>query len=169
MRRTETLTDRIGFTWAELTWDGDTLERLAVPGATVIGERVHDDLLGDAHAIVGDRELTRISAIDWARPTEIPAIAAPGRLPPGAGGAIMNVLAILAERAGVPSLRYAGPYPTSALWRTLTRSFRTTATEAGRAANANAPVESNTRTPSTGKEARVAGREPLARIASSNS
>ncbi len=129
MRRSEGLTDRIGFTWAELTWNGDTLERLAVPGATVICERVQDDLLGDAHAIVGDRELTRISAIDWARPTEIPAIAAPGRLPPGAGGAIMNVLAILAERAGVASLHYAGPYPTNALWRTLSRSFRTTGTE----------------------------------------
>lgn len=75
------------------------------------------------------RVLTTVSAIDWARPTEIPAIAAPGKLPPGAGGAIMNVLSILAERAGVTELRYAGPYPTHALFSTLARSFRTTTTE----------------------------------------
>ncbi len=75
------------------------------------------------------RVLTTISTIDWARPTEIPAIAAPGALPPGAGGAIMNVLAILAQRAGVTELRYAGPYPTHALFSTLARSFRTTTTE----------------------------------------
>lgn len=75
------------------------------------------------------RVLTTISTIDWARPTEIPAIAAPGALPPGAGGAIMNVLAILAQRAGVTELRYAGPYPTHALFSTLARSFRTTTAE----------------------------------------
>jgi hypothetical protein len=60
---------------------------------------------------------------------EIPAIAAPGTLPAGSGGAIMNALAILAADAGVPALRYAGPYPTSALWRTLARSFRTDGSE----------------------------------------
>jgi hypothetical protein len=77
-----------------------------------------------------------MSAIDWARPTEIPAIAEPGRLPPGAGGAILNTIAVLARRAGVPALRYAGPYPTAALWRSLARSFRTTGDEAGFTAGA---------------------------------
>ena len=52
-------------------------------------------------------------------------IAAPGKLPPGAGAALLNVIALLAERP----LRYAGPYPTPALYRALRRSFRTTATE----------------------------------------
>lgn len=189
--------DRTGAVHAELTWDGDALVRLEVPGAVVHGAVITDDLLGPAHAIdhapraepsparearepaiaapppsahacgmpaspsagsthahehthacsiapsarparptpaprpaaPTEVRATTMSAIDWARPTEIPAIAAPGRLPRGAGAAIMNVIAVLAERAGVPALRYAGPYPTSALWTALLRSFRTTATE----------------------------------------
>ena len=46
-----------------------------------------------------------------------------GALPPGTGGAIMNCIAERAERRR-PALRYAGPYPTPALYRTLLRSFR---------------------------------------------
>ncbi len=124
--------DRTGHEWATLRWDRNRLESLGVPGATLRGAIIQDPLLGDAHQIevTTDAGLTTVSAIDWARPTEIPAIAAPGKLPPGAGGAILNVLAILAERAGVRALRYAGPYPTHALWRSLARSFRTTASEA---------------------------------------
>ncbi|HEY4240320.1 MAG TPA: hypothetical protein VGM88_10905 [Kofleriaceae bacterium] len=71
-----------------------------------------------------------MTAIDWDHPTEIPVVAEPAKLPPGAGSAIMNELARRALAAGVPSLRYAGPYPTSALWATLLRSFRTSGTEA---------------------------------------
>ena len=125
------IADRGGCTCAELEWDGDALVRLAVPGASVAGAIVRDPLLGEAHVIdFGDRPGTTMSAIDWARPTEIPAIAAPGQLSAGAGGAILNVIAILAVRARVASLRYAGPYPTHELWRTLARSFRTSASEA---------------------------------------
>ena len=120
------IVDRTGHVWANLTWDGDRLERLEVPGACLLGEVITDPLLGPAHAI----EHTTISAIDWSRPTEIPTLAAPGKLPPGAGGALLNTLAILAARAHVPALRYAGPYPTSALWRSLGRSFRCEGTEA---------------------------------------
>jgi hypothetical protein len=174
------IVDRTGVVHAELTWDGDALVRLEVPGAIVHGAVITDELLGRAHAIdhappaqasspseparettatapshpahshgghacstppsparparataspPTDPRATTTSAIDWARPTEIPAIAAPGLLPRGAGAAIMNVIAVLAARAGVPALRYAGPYPTHALWTTLRRSFRTTATE----------------------------------------
>ena len=126
----ERITDRTGFTWAELEWRDGALVRLAVPGATVAGVIVRDPLLGDAHAIACERSTTTMSAIDWARPREIPAIAAPDRLSPGSGGAILNVIAVLARRAGVASLRYAGPYPTHELWRTLARSFRTSAHEA---------------------------------------
>ncbi|MDX2093013.1 MAG: hypothetical protein SFX73_34540 [Kofleriaceae bacterium] len=122
----ETLTD------AELAWDGDRLVRLVVPGAVVHGDVVDDPLFGTAHVIEG---ATTMSVIDWARPTEIPAIAAPGKLAPGAGGILMNTLALLAERAGVAELFYAGPYPTPALYRTLVRSFRTPATEAEFTAN----------------------------------
>lgn len=120
--------DRRGFVHARIAWDGDNLVELRVAGAIVRGEIVDDPLLGRAHPIatLAGEVRTTMSAIDWARPTEIPAIAAPGAIPPGAGGAIMNVLAILAQRTGVTELRYAGPYPTHALFSTLARSFRTT-------------------------------------------
>jgi len=142
------IVDRHGFVHARLSWNGDVLVELVVAGAIIRGAIIDDPLLGRAHEIVApdgfaidasvatamsakssSRVLTTISTIDWARPTEIPAIAAPGALPPGAGGAIMNALAILAQRAGVTELRYAGPYPTHALFSTLARSFRTATTE----------------------------------------
>ncbi len=140
------IVDRTGHEWARLAWTGDRLDRLVVPGAEMLGAIHPDPLLGDAHAIDG---LTTMSAIDWARPTQIPAIAAPGRLPPGSGGAILNVIAILAMRSGVTALRYAGPYPTRALWQSLARSFRTEGTEAAFTADA------------TGRMARLA-RDPIA-------
>ncbi len=116
------VTDRTGACHARLSWSGaaDRLVRLAVDGAVVDGAIRHHRLLGAAHT-VGD---TAMTALDWARPAEIPAIAAPGRLPPGAGAAILNTIALLAREAGVTALRYAGPYPTAALWRSLARSFR---------------------------------------------
>lgn len=125
--------DRNGAVHATLTWRGDHLEALEVPGAIVRGAVIVDALFGRAQAIerppgglpLAPRLATTLSAIDWARPTEIPAIAAPARIPAGAAAPIMNVLALLAARAGIPALRYAGPYPTHALWRTLLRSFRT--------------------------------------------
>ena len=73
--------------------------------------------------------VTVMTRIDWTRPHRIPAIEAPAKLPPGLGAAIMNLLAERARDAGIPALRYAGPYPTSALYHALLRSFRTTATE----------------------------------------
>lgn len=129
--------DRTGFVWAELTWNADQLRSLRVPGAVVLGEPAAHPLLGRAHPIVTDDgvELTHASVIDWARPTEIPAIAEPGRLPPGSGGAILNVLAQLAHDAEVKALRYAGPYPTTALWKALARSFSVYGTEDGFTAN----------------------------------
>ncbi|MBA3459481.1 MAG: hypothetical protein H0T46_05945 [Deltaproteobacteria bacterium] len=73
--------------------------------------------------------VTVMTRIDWSRPQRIPAIEAPARLPAGLGASIMNLLAERARDAGIPALRYAGPYPTSALYQALLRSFRTTATE----------------------------------------
>lgn len=120
--------DPTGHTWATLAWEGTRLVRLAVPGAVVDGRIIDDALLGRAHPIASSRTTT-MSVLDWSAPTEIPTIAAPAALAPSAGGTILNTIAMLAERAGVVALRYAGPYPTSALWHSLRRSFRTQATE----------------------------------------
>lgn len=125
----ERIADRAGYVWATLAWDGRRLVSLEVPGARVDGRVIDDPLLGPAHAIASGDRATAMSAIDWTRPAAIPTVAAPGALAPGAGGAIMNTIAVLARDAGVPALRYAGRYPTSALFRTLLRSFRTDAGE----------------------------------------
>ena len=66
-----------------------------------------------------------MSAVDLESPTELPIIAEPAKLPPGAGAFLINRIA---ERARHP-LRYAGPYPTPALYRALLRSFRASADE----------------------------------------
>ncbi|MEO7732824.1 MAG: hypothetical protein ABIY55_17790 [Kofleriaceae bacterium] len=120
------IVDRTGVPWSELWWREDQLDRLVMTHIVVEGAVVNHPLLGPAH-IVGN---TAVSALDWARPQEIPAMAEPGRLPPGVGVAILNVIAVLARRGGVSRLRYAGPYPTAALWRSLARSFRCAADEA---------------------------------------
>jgi len=168
----ESVIDRTGFRWAELTWESGELVALRVPGAMLHRASLDHPLLGRAALVTTEagEPLTVMSAIDWARPTEIPAIAEPGRLPAGAGGVILNVLALLAvsdrsrttaldHRTGVAdrrrsgelvhsvsdrsrtnsdltALRYAGPWPTSALYQSLMRSFRTTASEAEFAARA---------------------------------
>ncbi len=119
------IVDRTGHVHATLTWADGRLARLVAGGVTIDGAIIADPLLGEAQRIGP----TTMSRLDWHHPTEIPAIAAPGALPPGAGSAVMNVIAILARRAGVSAMRYAGPYPTHALWTTLARSFRTTASE----------------------------------------
>jgi hypothetical protein len=101
--------------------------RIEVGGISVICERVSHPLLGDAHVIEhAGAPITAMTAIDWDRPAQIPAIAAPGKLPPNAGGALLNELARRATRP----LRYAGPYPTPGLYRALLRSFRASADEA---------------------------------------
>src|SRR6478735_2803674 len=100
---------------------------MEVAGLTIDRTVTAHPLLGNAQAIAKDGAvLTYVSALDWDHPTEIPTIADPGALPPGTGGAVMN---LIAERATSP-LRYAGPYPTPALYRTLLRSFRASADEA---------------------------------------
>ncbi|MEO8840590.1 MAG: hypothetical protein ABI591_21770 [Kofleriaceae bacterium] len=101
---------------------------LALGDLVIACEVVIHPLLGDAFVIC-DRTgepLTAMSAVDLDRPGEIPIIAEPGKLPPGAGALLLNRIA---ERATHP-LRYAGPYPTPALYRALERSFRASADEA---------------------------------------
>src|SRR5438445_215369 len=61
-------------------------------------EIVAHPLLGDAHVIERDGcTLTAMSALDWQRPTRIPTVAEPARLPPGAGSALLNEIARRAE------------------------------------------------------------------------
>ncbi|HEX5062818.1 MAG TPA: hypothetical protein VFV99_25770 [Kofleriaceae bacterium] len=103
---------------------------IEVAGLTVHQDVVEHPLLGDAHIIEHAGEpITAMSAIDWDRPTRIPTVAEPRALPRGTGSMLINEIASRAQRAGVQALRYAGPYPTPALFNTLKRSFRTTATE----------------------------------------
>lgn len=74
------------------------------------------------------RPITAMSELDWERPAQIPTIAEPAALPPGAGTLLLNDIAQRARASGVQQLRYAGPYPTHALFASLLRSFRTTGT-----------------------------------------
>lgn len=98
-------------------------------GLVVHKDAVSHPLLGRAHVIEhAGRPLTAMSEIDWDAPREIPAIAEPAALPPGTGTLLLNDIAERAQRAGVQTLRYAGPYPTHALFASLLRSFRTTGT-----------------------------------------
>jgi len=104
---------------------------IEVAGLAVDEDVVEHPLLGDAYVISHAGEpITAMSAIDWAKPTRIPTVAEPRALPRGSGSMLVNEIALRAQRAGVQALRYAGPYPTPALFATLLRSFRTTASEA---------------------------------------
>lgn len=78
------------------------------------------------HATAGGvpTTLTLAGAVTWNAVDLIPPVAEPGRLPTGAGAALLNVLAALAWDQGRPALRYRGPYPTEQLFWSLTESFR---------------------------------------------
>src|SRR5262245_50634739 len=68
--------------------------------------------------------LTLAGAVRWSAVDTIPPVAEPGRLPAGAGAALLNALAALAWDQGGRALRYRGPYPTEQLFWSLTESFR---------------------------------------------
>jgi YD repeat-containing protein len=122
--------DRHGSPLTALHWTAAGLQRAEVrtaggawvaiePGAGAPGPWGASDL------VVQDRRpLTRFAALDWRRVDRVPPLAEPARLPPGAGTAILNLLARLALEHGVTSLRYDGPYPTEALFLALLESFR---------------------------------------------
>ena len=133
--------DRSGCVHASLTWEAGRLLAAMFPArpatqassevVAITGECVPHAVLGAAHRVLRsvspDAPSTHVAscaAVDWARPGRIPAIDRPAELPAGVGTAIMNVLALLAARAGVTALRYVGPYPTMALWSTLGECFR---------------------------------------------
>jgi hypothetical protein len=68
--------------------------------------------------------LTHFAAVEWACVDAIPALAEPARLPPGAGTAVLNLLAALAADQDRGPLAYRGPYPTEQLFLALLESFR---------------------------------------------
>ena len=125
--------DRHGAAVSELEWGTDGRLRRAVvripdgswvslePGAGEPGPWGASDAL--AH---GGRALTRFGAVDWARIDRIPPLAEPARLPPGAGTAVLNLIARLAADQGAQVLPYDGPYPTEQLFLALLESFRWT-------------------------------------------
>ena len=91
---------------------------LALGDLVISCDVVLHPLLGDAFVICdrAGEPLTAMSALDLDHPHEIPVIAEPAKLPPGAGALLLNRIA----RARAPGpLRYAGPYPTPALYRAL--------------------------------------------------
>ena len=123
--------DRHGAPVSELRWSPDhRLETAAVkipdaswvtvePGAAAPGPWGASDALH-----YDGRPLTRFGALDWARIDRIPPLAEPARLPPGAGTAVLNLVARLAADQGTATLRYEGPYPTEQLFLALLESFR---------------------------------------------
>jgi hypothetical protein len=98
-------------------------------GAGVLPGGAHHPLWGASDRLVrlassgSTTTLTLAGAVRWSAVDTIPPVAEPGRLPAGAGAAILNVLAALAWDQGRPPLRYRGPYPTEQLFWSLTESF----------------------------------------------
>jgi hypothetical protein len=116
----------------EAEWSGESLRRLEVVLPTgdrieLVTGRGEHPIIGpcDALRMIGDAEpLAFCGRTDWAAPCEIPALDRPAALPAGGGTALLNALAWQAARAGIPWLRYRGPYPTAALYASLRASFQ---------------------------------------------
>lgn len=68
--------------------------------------------------------LTVFRSLDWAALDHIPPLAEPRRLPPGAGSAVLNLVAALMKDQGVARVRYRGPFPSEQLFTTLLECFR---------------------------------------------
>jgi len=68
--------------------------------------------------------LTVFQNVEWEAIEAIPPLAEPGRLPAGAGSALLNLLACLLQDQGRTVVRYRGPYPTEQLFLALLEAFR---------------------------------------------
>lgn len=80
--------------------------------------------LDEAGAWTPVEPLTTFQALDYERLDRIPPLAEPRRLGPGAGTALLNLLAGLMKDQGTARVRYVGPYPTEQLFTALLESFR---------------------------------------------
>lgn len=78
----------------------------------------------DAEAPAAEgRPVGLLPAQDYGALRHLPPLDRPAGLPPGAGGAVLNFLALLLALQGTRRVTYRGPYPTPALFDTLQRSF----------------------------------------------
>jgi hypothetical protein len=123
--------DRYGAEVAALTWTADghlAAARVRLPDGTWIAvepRAAHDPRWGASDLLRhGGTVLTHCAAVEWARVDAIPALAEPARLPPGAGTAVLNLLASLAADQERGPLTYRGPYPTEQLFLALLECFR---------------------------------------------
>ena len=84
------------------------------------------------------RTVGLLPALPYHRLETLPPFDRPGDLPAGAGGAVLNLLARLLRLQGRPMAHYRGPYPTAALFASLSRCFRPALPGAGQAPS---PIE----------------------------
>ena len=82
------------------------------------------DRLVGPDASASSELLTIAEATTWDAISFIPALADPTRLRHGAGSAVLNLIAGLAQDQGSAPLAYRGPYPTEQLFWALVESFR---------------------------------------------
>jgi len=80
--------------------------------------------LGPGGPFAISEALTLFQSVDWEAIAAIPPLAEPGRLPPGAGSSLLNLLARLLQDQGKATVRYRGPYPTEQLFLALLEAFR---------------------------------------------
>jgi hypothetical protein len=122
--------DRHGATVATLRWAADgrlAAAEVRLPDGSWLAVEpgaAHDRRWGVSDLLrLGEEPLTHCAAVDWACVDAIPPLAEPARLPPGAGTAVLNLIAALAVDQGRVSLAYRGPYPTEQLFLALLESF----------------------------------------------
>lgn len=115
---------------ATLSWDRAKLVSATVTlpcrdTISIVADTGEHPIFGPVDGLcdAAGQTLARFGRVDWARPQWIPPLDLPGALPPGAGAAVLNLVAIAARNADVARMRYRGPYPTAMLFDALATSF----------------------------------------------